>query len=477
MLAVQAIVLLVASVAEYRSGEASADFAHFNQAWYLIAHGHLNPHSTFYASGFVNQHGELIMWLIAPLYWLNRNQGLTLLVIQALAIVASIGTAASWLLAVARRHHLPSPFTSLSVGVLLCLCALNPWIYTVVYEDFHFEVLAVFFALAAGRDLYTGHRRRAALWVLLGLMTGDVAASYIAAVGVGLLVTTKGSRRDGAVMAVTGVVWFALLIGFGANVGSPVSGYHYLAVRSNSSTGFGGAIAIVEGIVVHPRRPIHQLNMVSNAVWENLAPAGTVGLVDPLMILPVLTVLLANALNSAGFINVRFQNFALFVFCSLGTALICVRLAGHRGWRRAVTVIVVVSTVLTAVAFDIPRLRSIPEITFRVSPTVSRQLAAVRALIPESAEVVSSFGVVGRLSGRPYAYAILHANFVVPVQAREIIFVFAPTAGNVAVPPAVTSAANRFVAANLKSKEIYAGADITAYVWYPSKAGGTVVLP
>jgi len=477
VLVAQGVLLLVATTGVYRSGQLSADFAHFHQAWYLMAHGHLNPTSTFYPSTFLNQHGELIMWLIAPLYWLNRDQGLTLLVLQALAIVASIAVAASWLLAVARRHRLSAPVTGICVGVLLALCAFNPWIYAVVYEDFHIEVLAALFALAAGRDLYLGHGRRAVVWILLGLLSGDVAASYVVAVGVGLVVAAKGVRRNGAIMAIAGLLWFGALIGVGATSGSPAAGYRYLSGTTKSSSGLGGVAAIVEGMVSHPRRPLHRLHTEIGAVWDNLIPSGVAGLFDPLMVLPVLAVLLANGLNSADFITVRFQNLALFLFASLGTALICVRLAGARAWRTIAVGIVAAATVASALVFDLPRLRAGAEVTFRITPVASRQLAEVRALVPDSAEVVSSFGVVGRFSGRTWAYAILTANFPVPVRAREVIFVLAPAAGNIAVPGPVTAAAANYVTSTLQATEIYHGSDVEAYVWHPLTVGGVVVLP
>jgi hypothetical protein len=45
------------------------DFAQYQQAWYLIAHGHLNPYDTVGNFPFWQNHGEFIMWPLAALYW------------------------------------------------------------------------------------------------------------------------------------------------------------------------------------------------------------------------------------------------------------------------------------------------------------------------------------------------------------------------------------------------------------------------
>ena len=41
------------------------DFAQYQQAWYLIAHGHLNPYDTVGNFTFWQNHGEFIMWPLA----------------------------------------------------------------------------------------------------------------------------------------------------------------------------------------------------------------------------------------------------------------------------------------------------------------------------------------------------------------------------------------------------------------------------
>lgn len=478
VLSVQAVILVVSSVRVYRSDNLSLDYAIFNQAWFQIAHGHLNPLSTPYGTSYLHQHGEIIMWLIAPLYWLNRNDGLTLLLLQSLAIVGAVAVAISWFLAFARRHGLSARTTGLCVGVMITLCVVHPWIYAVPFEDFHFEAIAVLLAVAAGRDLYVGRRARAAVWVVLGLMTGDVAATYVAAVGLALAVAARGSRRSGLVMGAAGLLWVVLLGAVGANTGSPVAGYAYLAGRSGVRSGPGGMLDIVKGTLLHLDRPVHQLVVADRGIGHNLVPSGTVGVLDPLMVIPVLAVVVTNGLNAQPvFAGVPFQNLAIYILCPLGCALLCARLAGGRSWRTAAAVAVAVAALASALAFDLPKLHAGDEIRSPLSAAAAAQLARVRALTVGSAEVVSSYGVVGRFSGRRWVYALRSPNMEIPVRATEVEFVLAPTTGVHRLPAASTSAARAFVATKLQARRIYAGSEVDAYLWHPPSASGTIVVP
>lgn len=478
VLAVQGTILVVSTVRVYRSDNLSLDFAIFNQAWYLMAHGHLDPYSTLYGSNYLHQHGEVIMWLIAPLYWLNRNQGLTLLILQALAIVGAIAVAVSWLLAYARRRALSAPVTGLCVGVLLTLCLLHPWIYAVPFEDFHFEAIAVFFAMAAGRDLYVGHRVRGAMWVGLALLTGDVAASYVVAVGLALAVAAPGARRRGLVMGGAGVLWVAFLAGIGANTSSPVYGYAYLAGRPRIGTGPGGLFDIVKGTLLHPSRPVHQLRVAGGAIGHNIVPSGILGILDPLMVIPVVAVLLTNGLNSQPvFIGASFQNLAIYIFAPLGTALLCARLASGRSWRTAAVAVVAAVSVGSALAFDLPKLHDGAEIRDAMPAEAQTQLAQVLALTAPSAEVVSTYGVVGRFSSRRWVFTLIDPGASIPVRASQIEFVLAPSLGVNQFPKVFDKATQTFVTAHLQARQIYAGSLVRAYLWRPPKVNGNLVVP
>ena len=55
----------------YHRFSLTPDFAQYQQAWYLIAHGHLNPYDTVGNFAFWQNHGEFIMWPLAATYWIS----------------------------------------------------------------------------------------------------------------------------------------------------------------------------------------------------------------------------------------------------------------------------------------------------------------------------------------------------------------------------------------------------------------------
>jgi len=75
----------------------SYDDAAYTQAWWLIAHGHPNPSSSVIGIRFLANDGELLIWLFAPLAWLAPS-AFTLVVVQALAIVATNAVTMAWVL-------------------------------------------------------------------------------------------------------------------------------------------------------------------------------------------------------------------------------------------------------------------------------------------------------------------------------------------------------------------------------------------
>ena len=46
------------------------DFVSYEQAFYLISHGHLNPFSTSFGHPFWQDHGSFLLWPLAFLQWL-----------------------------------------------------------------------------------------------------------------------------------------------------------------------------------------------------------------------------------------------------------------------------------------------------------------------------------------------------------------------------------------------------------------------
>src|SRR5262249_45434638 len=79
------------------------DYATYNQPWFLVAHGHLNPYSTVSRLPFWQNDGEFMPWVLAPLYWVARSD-LVLPWAQDASIAGAELVAFVWLCDLAKRH-------------------------------------------------------------------------------------------------------------------------------------------------------------------------------------------------------------------------------------------------------------------------------------------------------------------------------------------------------------------------------------
>ena len=109
---------------------------------------------------------------------------------------------------------------------------------------------------------------------------GDVAGTYIAGLGLGVLVACRGRRRSGAVMAAAGVAAVLLVAAIHANKGSGhgFQAYAYLAAPGASYPGTMGLPGLLKGLASHPRAVLGTLWLKRLDIWANLAPSGLVGL-------------------------------------------------------------------------------------------------------------------------------------------------------------------------------------------------------
>jgi hypothetical protein len=480
IMAFQLARLLLKSLHQYHQFNLSLDFAIFHQAWHQIAHGHLNPTLTSnpavaHGAPYWRSHFELIMWPLSLLAWLHRNDGLTLLVIQDLAIVAAEVTAIWWMLAVARTRQLSDALVAAAIVGTAVIGAANPWLYSAAQQDFHFEALAAFFAMAAAYQLWAGHSRRCWLFVGLALCCGDVAGTYIAGVGIALAAFVPRVRRQAVAVLAAGLAWVLFVAGIGANQGSPIRDYGYLAQHQPISHGLGGVIAIAHGVITHPSRPLARINGSWLQIGRLLGPTGALGLVNPWTWGVILVTLLENVLNSAdAFREPVFQNFAVFLFATAGTGLLVLLSARHTAGRQLFAATLLVGALVSSVWFDAGHHQFL---VYRSSPEAGQELAHVRAVVPAQAEVISTFGTVGRFAGRRSVHTFIQGGETIPVNEKVVVVVLAPTIGNEPTPPKVFDELRFLLVQQLHADTIWRGPEVSAYQWTPTPKQRTVTIP
>jgi hypothetical protein len=244
---------------QWQHGALANDFAIFDQAWYQIAHGDFSPYSTVLDVGYIRSHFELIMWIIAPLWWVTRS-GEALLLGQAMATVAAQFFVVRWAALRACDSLAASPETSAPwriarISVLplagFVILSANERLMDSVITDFHFQALATLLMVLAATDISRG-RRRGFLWILAAMTCGDVAGSYIVGLGVSALLV-RGRRQWGVALIGIGLGWMLALTAGGFTTGTPRGEFAYLAGYSDyRNVSF---LAIGLGVLLHPTRP------------------------------------------------------------------------------------------------------------------------------------------------------------------------------------------------------------------------------
>ena len=420
VIALQGVGMLAWSYDLWTRFAVSSDFSLNYQAWWLIAHGNLDPFSTVLGVPFLENHLQLIMWPLALVQRLSPDSP-DLQWIQGLSIVGSELVVWHWMREATIRIRGGHGLLLASAGALLLV--LNPWAWYSISFDFHLEMVALPFLTLAAYDLY--HRRsRMWLWVALTLASTEIAATWVVGLGLAALMVGGGRRRAAIVVIALGAGWILFVHSIHADQGGSLTAlYGYLA----GPTPAHNLIGLVAGFSTHPGRVLLALWSHRVDIWSNLAPGGLLGIANPWTLGISLPVLLANNLVAgAVFARPSFQSVPLYVLVPLGTVLLLVALHPRRP-RLAMALGVI--AVVNAAAWSAVWAPQVPTTWLRIPPASASVLRQALARMPVPDEVVASQGVVGRFSARPLVYPILYGGQVIPLKARTVWFVLTPTLG------------------------------------------------
>ena len=416
------------------------DFAIRYQAWWGIAHGNLDPYVSVAKRYFWQDHFELINWVLAPLSWVWPGPLWTLWIQDLMVWAGELGAPYLVLDAVRRPRWSNRVPGWLAVGLVTVLLVANPWIYDSISFDFHYQsVGAACFAMLACREMIRGRVRLLVLWVVLCLACGDIAGTYLAAVGLGGILAGRAYRHRGAMILATGIGWFAASSVVGGGQGSGLAGhYGYLLPRDASGQPRVGIGGLLVGFATHPLAVVQHLWASRTALWAYTSSSGGLGLLSALAVLPVLILVESGAGDGSSLRSVAYENFGIFLFMAPLTVLVLAwaadRLAGRRAraaldrrrWLTAPALPVVAALVLVAnslvwAAVWIPE---VPVNWLRTSPGAAAALEQGARLIPTDAEVIGSQGVVGRLCGRTWCYSIsADGTQIFPLHAQTYVVV------------------------------------------------------
>jgi len=476
VLALQLTWLVGYSVVEFQRFALTWDFAAYHQAWFLIAHGDLDPFDTALRFSFWRNNGEFLMWPLA-LAGVPFDHGVVLLWIQDLAVVGTEAVALGWVVDLVGRPTWARRFPpDLAVGMAVVLLAANPWVYWAAAFDFHFEPIDALLVLVAARALFARRFRWCALAVVLALLAGELSASLVAGLGLAALVAGRRWRRPGLVLVVVGAAWVGFLTLLGMRGGNLVGAYGHLAV-SGGVVGQLGTGQVVAGIAGHPGRVLHALWARRDNIVANLAPAGLVGFLTPVGFgVPLVVLLSTNLAAGLVFSQDPAQNFAVYAFVAVGTVVLLGRVAGWRRWGRVAALVVAGLLVADTLGWAAVWLPRTPGHWLQVTPGAARVLAGVERRIPTSAEVIVSQGVAGRFSGRREIYAIFGGGGSYPVSGITYVVV-TPFQGIEVASANAQLAAIATVSAEPGSTLMAHGHGVWAFRWDPPAGTTTLTLP
>jgi uncharacterized membrane protein len=482
----QLVGILCFSTFQYSRFAVAKDFALYSQAWWSIGHGHLNPFSTVVGTSFWRNDAEFVMWPLSLLYHIYPNP-IVLLWIQAAAIVATEWVVFSWVLEVlGGSPKLPlrsARLITIGVGVAL---VIDPWAYETTAFDFHPHVIAAFFVLLAGHDLWAGKLRRLWFWVPLALLCCAPSGLYVVGVGISGILAGRRTRPYGFLLVVVGLAytWFLTALGGDGVGGQGIAAWYSYLTGSHEHPTF---LDIVSGVFRHPRLVTHMIADRWAVLFEFAVTMGLIGVVSPWGIGPMLMVFTPSLLNaSPAFLKLAasFQSWSALPFILVGSVMLLTRLLTYGHWTRRIAVGVIATWVTAAVAVAASVLPTIGA-WIAVDAPAAAQLARVWRRLPPTAEVISDNGLAGRFGDRQYLYVLGYwrrtAGFdvgtTIPVDRSVVVLIVSPSQGLDEPTPSETRDQVAYIERRLKARTLVARSGIYAFEWRPHRGTERVSLP
>ena len=410
----------------------TSDMALYNQAWFEIAHGHLNPYSSVYPPAFWHNAMELVMWLLAPLWYIWPHT-VTLLWVQDAATAGCEAMLLIWMCELAavaeqRESRLRTWIAVLPLSGFVIL-VVSPWILWINFFDFHPDAIALFFAIVAAHALWKGILRRGVAAAILTLTCGAIGATYVAGVGLSALLAGQRWRRVGIAFIGLGAFW----LGFIWLIGADHATIAYLALAHATHAGTPTAFHLITAMFKHAGATLETLWSVRVDVIASLSGGAFIGLFSPWTVGISILVLMEGALTgSAQYIQPSVENsLPILMLVPFGTiSLLIVFATSRRRVMRVGAVSFAALAVLNAIGWSVtwtPRTQAQwISIGAETAGTLSQTLAHTHT----GDEVIASQGIIGRFAHRQYIYPLsIGPTDSFPVASKTIWFIVTPFVG------------------------------------------------
>jgi len=474
----------VYNLKQYRSFDLSSDFAQYNQAVWLIAHGHINPWSSIGSFPFNDNYFSLVTYPLAVVYWIYPH-GVVLFWLQDAAGVVAELVAVVWIMEIAQRltrsHEKGRVVVVLALGSVLLMLA-NPWFYRAMFFGVHPEAFAAVFLVLAIRSAWKGQVGWSIAWaVMLLLAGGDLGGLYLAGFGLTLLLALPRRWWWGLGGIVVGIAWIRITQALGVSQNTILSGYSYIVSANAQANPNVSMQSLLRGLLLHPTRWIPVLWDRRTLLYENLIPTGVIGLFSAWSVGTIVVVLLGSALIlPLVFIESGFQNFTIYVVGVGGTAIVLCRLfSSRRVGVRGSAILMAGVIAVQALVFGLVEIPRVPSQWIEISEPKTQVLQRGLDRTPADAEVIADSGVIGRFSARPWVYNFYPLPLSIPLHSKDVEFIVI-TDQSVANEPLSASAANSVISylhEKLHVSTVSSGHGVYVFSWHPKKGEAAVTIP
>jgi hypothetical protein len=438
LVAVQLILLLGLTALLVHRRAQTWDYSIYQQAAWLIAHGHLDPFSTLLHKKFILNDGELLIWPLAALLRVWPNLAL-LPWLQDVALAGAECIALGWICelgareAAGGRGRIACAISALGIVLILA----SPWTAWTAAFDFHLEPFVALFVMGTARDMYRG-RSQAGVWAVMAALCGNVGAGYLFALGVSAMISGRWCVRRGALIACFAL---AVILGWLVVDAHPVGVLDLFApiVTGNGTVPRNGltGITLVKAALEHPFRVIHLIWIHRANIWGVLSPGGVIGVLWLPFTLPILFVVVEGGLGFGpllGFEVPGFQNVALVTMVAVGTVAVCFKLARRHslniGWRRFLLPGAIALLGMNALGWAVVWMPKVERNSLLVSPSAAATIRALDKRVGPSDQVLVSQGISGSFAQRFQINTVKSANVTVPITSRKLWIILAPTQGS-----------------------------------------------
>jgi hypothetical protein len=235
---------------------------------------------------------------------------------------------------------------------------------------------------------------------------------------------------------------------------------------------------VAKALIEHPHRWIQMIWGRRKIIYEVLIPTGVIGVASPWAIGSDLVIFFLQAIALP--LTFLVNGFDVMAGLMVGLAASAMMMAGlsysPRRWTRMSAIVIGAGMLVQSIALASIKGPEIPPYWFQVSAPQAAALGRGLDATPPNAEVISSWGVMGRFSNRQWIYPLYVGVEAEAVRVSTVVFVLTD-AGNEDDPPATVAAIIEYVKDTLKARIIVDSDGINVFEWHPPKGTTQVSIP